>query len=332
MPFRALITDQDADGAVSSRVATIDEDRLPPGNVLVAVEWTALNYKDGLCLSGLGRLVKTYPHVAGIDLAGRVLESEDARYRQGDQVVLTGWRVGELHWGGYAERARVDGEWLVPVPEGLTTRSAMLIGTAGLTAMLAVDRLEAAGLVPEAGSVLVTGAGGGVGSIAVQLMARLGYAVTAVTGRQELADRLRRLGASEVIDRTDLLAPSGRVLDKEQWTAAVDPVGGQLLGEVLKKIRYGGAVAAIGAAGGPNWEASIIPFILRGISLLGIDSVMQPREARLAAWGRLAKLFSAADYADLTREARLEDLPELAGIILEGRLSGRVIVDPSGTD
>lgn len=332
MPFRALVTHQDADGAISSRVTNISEEQLPAGNVLVAVEWSGLNYKDALCLGGLGRLVKAYPHVAGIDLAGKVLESEDARYQRGQDVVLTGWRVGELYWGGYAEQARVDGEWLVPLPEGLTTRNSMLLGTAGLTAMLAIDRLEEAGLAPERGPVLVTGAGGGVGSIAVHLLARLGYEVVAVTGRQELTDRLRRLGASEIIDRAELLAPSGRVLDKEQWAAAVDPVGGQLLGEVLKKVRYGGAVAAIGAAGGPTWEASIIPFILRGVALLGIDSVMQPRQARLAAWGRLAKLFSVEDYTELTREARLEDLPELAATILEGRLAGRVIVDPSRSD
>ncbi|HEV7276752.1 MAG TPA: acryloyl-CoA reductase [Devosiaceae bacterium] len=332
MSFRALVTDRAADGAVSSRVATLDEDRLPDGEVLVAVEWSGLNYKDGLCLRSLGNLVKTYPHVAGIDFAGRVLESEDPRYRPGQEVVLTGWRVGELHWGGFAERARVRGDWLVPLPERLSTRKAMLLGTAGLTAMLAIDRLEKAGIAPEKGPVLVTGAGGGVGSLAVYLLARLGYRVTAVTGRAEVADRLRRLGTSEILDRSALLAPSGRVLDKEQWVAAIDPVGGQLLGEVLKKVRYGGAVAAIGAAGGPTWEASIIPFILRGISLLGIDSVMQPQEARVAAWGRLAELFSAEDYADLTREARLEELPGLAATILEGQLAGRVIVDPAKTD
>lgn len=329
MPFLALVTERDGDGTVTSRVATLDEDRLPDGDVLVAVEWSGLNYKDGLCLSGLGNLVKSYPHVGGIDFAGRVLESQDGRYRSGDQVVLTGWRVGELHWGGFAERARIRGDWLVPLPVGLTARHAMLLGTAGLTAMLAIDRLERAGLAPDRGPVLVAGAGGGVGSLAVYLLARLGYQVTAVTGREEMAGRLRRLGAADILDRSALMTPSGRVLDKEQWVAAIDPVGGQVLGEVLKKVRYGGAVAAIGAAGGPTWDASIIPFILRGISLLGIDSVMQPQAARVAAWGRLAELFSADDYADLTREARLEELPDLAATILKGQLAGRVIVDPA---
>lgn len=329
MAFRALLTDRDADGNVSSRVAELDGARLPEGDVLVAVEWSGLNYKDALCLSGLGNLVKTYPHVAGIDLGGRVLESVDPRYQAGQAVALTGWRVGELHWGGYAERARVQGEWLVPLPEGLATRDAMVLGTAGLTAMLAINRLEGEGLAPDRGQVLVTGAGGGVGSLAVYLLGRLGYKVTAVTGRPEMADQLRRLGAAEIIDRESLLTPSGRGLDKEQWAAAIDPVGGPLLGEVLKKIRYGGAVAAIGAAGGPIWEASIIPFILRGISLLGIDSVMQPRGARLASWDRLAGLFVAEDYEELTHEAQLEDLPELAATILKGRLAGRVIVNPA---
>jgi acrylyl-CoA reductase (NADPH) len=329
MPFRALLTDRDADGRISNRVAELDEAGLPEGEVLVAVEWSGLNYKDALCLTGLGNLVKTYPHVAGIDLAGRVLESIDARYQTGQLVALTGWRVGELHWGGYAERARVHGEWLVPLPDKLTTRDAMVLGTAGLTAMLAVNRLEGEGITPDRGNVLVTGAGGGVGSLAVYLLGRLGYQVTAVTGRPEMGDQLRRLGAAEIIDRSSLLTPSGRGLDKEQWAAAIDPVGGALLGEVLKKIRYGGAVATIGAAGGPTWEASVIPFILRGISLLGIDSVMQPREARIASWDRLANLFDAAAYEKLTHEARLEDLPELATTILKGRLAGRVIVNPA---
>lgn len=327
MTFRALLTDRDADGTVSSRVSELEEARLPDGEVLVAVEWSGLNYKDALCLSGLGNLVKSYPHVAGIDFAGRVLESADSRYQSGQAVALTGWRVGELYWGGYAERARVHGEWLVPLPDRLTTRNAMVLGTAGLTAMLAINRLKAEGITPDRGEVLVTGAGGGVGSLAVYLLSRLGYRVTAVTGRPEMADQLRRLGAGEIVARDSLLTPSGRGLDKEQWAAAIDPVGGPLLGEVLKKIRYGGAVAAIGAAGGPNWEASIIPFILRGISLLGIDSVMQPREARIASWGRLAGLFEADDYGELTHEARLEDLPELAATILRGELAGRVIVN-----
>jgi acrylyl-CoA reductase (NADPH) len=331
MTFRALLTDKDASGAVSSRVTELDDSRLPEGDVLVAVEWSGLNYKDALCLSGLGNLVKTYPHVAGIDLAGRVLESNDPRYHAGQGVVLTGWRVGELHWGGYAERARVRADWLVPLPKRLSPRSAMVLGTAGLTAMLAINRLKGEGIAPDDGEVLVTGAGGGVGSLSVLLLARLGYRVAAVTGRPAMADQLRRLGATSIIDRKTLLKPSGRGLDKEQWAAAIDPVGGPLLGEVLKKIKHGGAVAVIGAAGGPTWEASVIPFILRGVSLLGIDSVMQPYEARVASWGRLASLFAPTIYEPLMSEARLEDLPALAATILKGGLAGRVIVNPRET-
>ena len=328
MPFRALVTNMDAKGEVSSKVELVADDRLPEGDVLVAIEWSGLNYKDALCVSGLGNLVRRYPHVGGIDFSGRVIESGDARYHPGQAVVLTGWRVGELHWGGFAQRARVKADWLVPLPKKLSPRDAMVIGTAGLTAMLAANRLKGEGLALEHGEVLVTGAGGGVGSMAVLLLARMGYSVTAVTGRPELGDQLRRLGAAHILRRDELLKPSGKALDKEQWAAAVDPVGGPLLGEVLKKIRYGGAVALIGAAGSVAWEASVIPFILRGISLLGIDSVMVSFEARQAAWDRLADLFAPAVYEPLVSEARLEDVPALAARILRGEIAGRVIVNP----
>lgn len=328
MPFRALVSHRDEKGKVSSKVELVADDLLPEGEVLVAVEWSGLNYKDALCLNGLGNLVKDYPHVAGIDFAGRVIESRDARYHPGQAVVLTGWRVGETQWGGFAQRARVKADWLVPLPRKLSPRDAMVIGTAGLTAMLAANRLKGEGLALGHGEILVTGAGGGVGSMATLLMARLGHGVTAVTGRPELANQLRRLGASRVIDRDELLKPTGKVLDKEQWAAAIDPVGGPLLGEVLKKIRYGGAVALIGAAGGVTWEASVIPFILRGISLLGIDSVTVPFEGRQAAWDRLTDLFAPAVYEPLVSEARLEDVPALAARILKGEIAGRVIVNP----
>ena len=328
MSFKALITDKDAAGAVSSKVTTLQEVSLPEGNVLVAVEWAGFNYKDALCLNGQGNLVKTYPHVAGIDFSGRVVESSDARYHPGQAVVLTGWRVGETHWGGYAQRARVDAGWLVPLPRRLSTRNAMVLGTAGLTAMLAINKLKAEGISADSGEVLVTGAGGGVGSLAVMLLARLGYRVTAVTGRPELADRLIRIGAATIIERSELLTASGRVLDKERWIGAIDPVGGPLLAEVLKKMRYGGVVAVVGAAGGADIPASVIPFILRGVSLVGIDSVMQPFEARVAAWDRLSTLFVPAAYEPLVKEARLDDLPALSQSILKGGIAGRVIVDP----
>jgi acrylyl-CoA reductase (NADPH) len=328
MPFRALVTDVEAKGGVSSHVQSLDDERLPEGEVVVAVEWSGLNYKDALCLSGQGGLVKVYPHICGIDLAGRVVESGDARYHPGQAVVLTGWRVGETRWGGFAQRARVKADWLVPLPKKLSTRDAMVIGTAGLAAMLAANRLKGEGVALDHGDVLVTGAGGGVGSMAVMLLARLGYIVTAVTGRSELFDQLVRLGAARVLPRNELLIPSGKVLDKEQWAAAIDPVGGPLLGEVLKKIRYGGAVAVIGVAGGANWDASVIPFILRGVSLLGIDSVMVPFEARQAAWDRLTDLFVPAVYEPLVTEASLDELPGLAARMLKGEINGRVIVNP----
>jgi len=328
MSFRALVTDRLPDGELRSSIKTIADEQLPQGNVLVAVEWAGLNYKDALCLIGKAGLVKAYPHVAGIDFAGRVVESSDQRYHPGQAVVLTGWRVGELHWGGYAQRARVDADWLVPLPKRFSTRTAMMLGTAGLAAMLAVNRLQAEGVRAGEGEVLVTGAGGGVGSIAVLLLSRLGYDVAAVTGRAELGEQLTRLGAARILTRDEVLKSTGKVLDKEQWSGAIDAVGGPLLGEVLKKIRYGGAVAAIGNAGGLGWDASVIPFILRNISLCGIDTVMQPYEARRSAWDRLTTLFVPAAFEPMLTEARLEDLPRLAAQLLEGEIAGRVIINP----
>lgn len=328
MPFRALVTSKDENGKVSGRPELVDDDRLPEGEVLVAVEWSGLNYKDALCLNGLGNLVRTYPHVGGVDFSGRVIESGDTRYHPGQAVVLTGWRVGEIHWGGFAQRARVKADWLVPLPKKLSTRDAMVIGTAGLTAMLAANRLKGEGLSPDQGEVLVTGAGGGVGSMATLLMSRLGHSVTAVTGRPELNDQLRHLGAAKILPRDELLKPTGKVLDKEQWAAAIDPVGGPLLGEVLKKIRYGGAVALVGNAGGLGWDASVIPFILRAVALIGIDSVMTPFEARMAAWDRLTDLYAPAVYEPLVTEASLDGVPALAARMLRGQVAGRVIINP----
>jgi len=328
MSFRALVTDRLPDGELRSSLKTLTDEQLPAGNVLVAIDWAGLNYKDALCLTGQAGLVRNYPHVAGIDFAGRVVESSDARYHPGQAVILTGWRVGELHWGGYAQRARVNADWLVPLPKRFSTRTAMMLGTAGLAAMLAVNRLQAEGVRAGEGEVLVTGAGGGVGSIAVLLLSRLGYEVAAVTGRAELAAQLTKLGASRIVSREEVLTPTGKVLDKELWSGAVDSVGGPLLGEVLKKVRYGGAVAAIGNAGGRNWDASVIPFILRNISLCGIDTVMQPFEARRSAWDRLTNLFVPAAFEPMLTEARLEDLPGLAARMLEGKIAGRVVVNP----
>jgi len=328
MSFRALVTDKDADGRVSSSVAVLDDSRLPEGEVTVDVDWAGLNYKDGLCLTGAGGLVRNYPHVAGIDFAGTVRESSDARYRPGDQVVLTGWRVGEAHWGGYAARARVKADWLVPLAKGLSTRDAMIVGTAGLTAMLCVMRLEAAGVTPDAGEILVTGAAGGVGSIAVSLLARLGYTVAALSGRPEHGDALKALGANHVVPRDAFLAEPDKVLEAARWAGVVDSVGGKVLGKLLRQVKYGGAVAAIGNAGGIELNTNVLPFILRGVSLLGVDSVMQPYAQRIAAWSRIVSEFDLAAYSDMLTETGLDQLPAAAEQILAGRVKGRILVNP----
>lgn len=328
MDFRALLTLRDEAGQVSSRVERLPIAQLPEGEVLVGVEWAGFNYKDGLCLSGLGNLVRTYPHVAGVDFAGRVIESRDHRFHPGQAVILTGWRVGESQWGGFAERARVKADWLVPLPRRLSTRDAMVLGTAGLTVMLAINRLRAHGIGPQSGEIVVTGAGGGVGSQAVMMLGRLGYKVVAVSGRHELADPLLRLGASAVLGRDAIMTQSGKVLDKERFAGAIDSVGGAMLPELLKKIRSEGAVAAVGNAAGVTFEASVIPFILRGVSLLGINSVTVPHEMRVAIWDRLSSLFVAGAYERMVTEIGLADVPAQAERILAGGVAGRVVVNP----
>jgi len=324
--LRALLLDQSADG-VTSDVVELDDDRLPEGDVTVAVEWSSLNYKDGMILKGIGRLVRDYPHVPGIDLAGTVEQSADPRFSPGDRVVLTGWRVGELWWGGYASRARVKGDWLSPLPDGLTTRHAMAVGTAGFTAMMAVDQLERHG-VAKGEPVLVTGAAGGVGSTAVGLLARLGYEVTASTGRVEAeGDALRAIGATQVIDREEIATAPERPLLSERWAGAVDAVGSATLAHILAETRYGGAVAACGLAGGNDLPTSVIPFLLRGVTLYGIDSVMCPTERRAATWARLAEVLDTAALDTMTSEVGLADVPALADDILAGRTRGRVLVN-----
>ncbi len=326
--FKALMVDKADDGAVTQRVVEIGEDRLPEADVLVDVAWSTLNYKDGLCLIGGGGLVRSYPHVPGIDFAGVVAESADPRFKPGDAVVLTGWRVGEIWWGGYAQRARVKGDWLVKLPEGLTARQAMAVGTAGFTAMLAVMALEAHGLEPGDGPVLVTGAAGGVGSVATAILARLGHEVAAVTGRRaETESYLRDLGAHEILTREEMGEPPARPLDRERWAGCVDAVGGPMLARALSQMKMRASVAAVGLAGGANLETTVIPFLLRGVNLLGIDSVMQPLEAREQAWGRIARELPMAALEAMTQEARLADLPELGAAILKGGVRGRVVVD-----
>ncbi len=328
MGFRALLVEKAEDGSTSASVQALDDSRLPAGEVTVAVEYSTVNYKDGLCIGPGGGLVRTYPHVPGIDFAGRVEASDDPRYKAGDAVVLTGWRVGEAWWGGYAEKARVKADWLVPLPTGLTTRQAMAVGTAGLTAMLAVMALEDHGLKPGQGPVLVTGAAGGVGSVATAILAKLGHEVAAVTGRPEQADYLTGLGAGRIVPREELTEVTRKPLEAETWAGCVDAVAGAMLGRVLKQMKYGTSVAAIGLAGGAAIEGALItPFILRGVNLLGIDSVMQPYANRLRAWERVARDLDLGRLEAMVEPATLADLPRLGADILKGRVRGRVVVD-----
>ena len=326
--FSALMLEKDAEGHGKAGLRQIDVADLPPGDVLVGVEYSTVNYKDGLCLSATGGgLVRTWPHVAGIDFAGTVEASDDPRYRPGDKVVLTGWRVGEARWGGYAQKARVNADWLVPLPAGLTTRAAMAVGTAGFTAMLAVMALEDHGLTPANGEVLVTGAAGGVGSIAVAILANLGYQVAAVTGRPETGDYLRKLGATRMVPRADLADTVKRPLETEAWAGCVDAVGGAMLARVLGQMKYNASVAAVGLAGGAAVPASIIPFLLRGINLVGIDSVLKPFADRQRAWGRLATDLPLSKLETMIQPATLVDVPALGEAILRGEIRGRVVVD-----
>jgi len=322
--FRALVLHEEG-GKVVPRLETVDEDRLPPGEVTVAVEYSTLNYKDGMILEGQGRLVRAYPHVPGVDFAGTVLASDSPEFRPGDPVILTGWRVGEVQWGGYAERARVPASFLVRRPDGLTARQAMAIGTAGFTAMLAVMALERHGLTPQRGPVVVTGAAGGVGSIAVAVLSKLGYSVIASTGRMSEAPYLKRLGAAEVIDRNELSGPA-KPLAKERWAGGVDSVGSTTLVNVLSMTKYGGAVAACGLAGGMDLPASVAPFILRGVCLLGIDSVMCPIEPRKTAWDRLARDLDSEKLLEITTEIGLDAVIEFGPRILAGQVRGRTVV------
>ena len=325
--MRALIVEKDDEGKTSASVREIGEDRLPEGEVTVAVEYSTVNYKDGLCIGPGGGLVRTYPHVPGVDFAGTVEASDDPRYAPGDKVVLTGWRVGEAHWGGYAETARVRADWLVPLPEGLSTRVAMAVGTAGFTAMLAVMALEDHGLTPEKGEVLVTGAAGGVGSVATAILGNLGYEVAAVTGRPETEGYLRGLGASRIVAREELAETVKRPLEAETWAGCIDAVGGAMLARVLGQMKYGCSVAAVGLAGGAALPATVIPFLLRGVNLLGIDSVMQPYDNRVRAWGRVARDLPMEKLEAMVQPATLADLPKLGADILKGRVKGRVVVD-----
>jgi acrylyl-CoA reductase (NADPH) len=324
--FRALVLHEEG-GKIIPRVETVDEAHLPPGDVTVAVEYSTLNYKDGMILQGIGRLVRSYPHIPGIDFAGTVERSESAEFKPGDPVILTGWRVGEMQWGGYAEKARVKADWLAHRPAGLGPSQAMALGTAGLTAMLAVTALERHGLRPGDGDVLVTGAAGGVGSVATALLSAFGHRVAAATGRPELRDYLTGLGAAELVERSALSAQPPRPLDRERWAGAVDAVGGTTLATVLTQLKYRASVAACGLAGGSDLPTTVIPFLLRGVNLLGIDSVMCPRAERVEAWRRLAHDLPLDRLDRMTEIVPLAAVPKLAPKILDGAVRGRVVID-----
>lgn len=318
-----LITNEDDE--YRTALTDVDESDLPEGDVTVAVAYSTLNYKDSLAITGASPVVRRFPMVPGVDLAGTVVSSDSSAFSVGDEVVVNGWGVGELHWGGFAEKARVRGDWLVPLPGAFTPRRAMAIGTAGYTAMLCVLALDAHGVRPEDGEVLVTGASGGVGSVAVALLARAGFSVVAATGRAEHHDYLRSLGATGVMDRTELAEP-GRPLAKERWAGAVDAVGSHTLANVLASTRYGGTVAACGLAQGFDLPATVMPFILRGVTLAGVDSVYCPHEKRLAAWERLGRDLDVTQLELMTTEVGLDDVIDLAPEQLAGRVRGRVVI------
>jgi len=322
--FTAIRIDK-AEKGTTVALTQFDEAELMEGDVTVRVEWSALNYKDGLAVTGKAPVVRCFPMIAGIDLAGTVEQSSDPRWKPGDKVICTGWGMGETHLGAYAAKARVKGDWLVRLPEAMSARDAMAIGTAGYTAMLAVLALEKQGLTPDAGPVVVTGAAGGVGSVAIAVLSKLGYHVIASTGRLSEAGYLRDLGAAEVIDRNELSGPA-KPLAKERWAGGIDSVGSTTLANLLSMTKYRGAIAACGLAAGMDLPASVAPFILRGVCLLGIDSVMSPIELRKAAWNRLAVDLDSGKLAEITHEIGLDQVIDAGAKILAGQVRGRIVV------
>lgn len=322
--FKAIRIDK-ADKGTTAALTQFDEAELMDGDVTVRVEWSTLNYKDGLALTGKAPVVRRFPMIAGIDFAGTVEASSHPQWKAGDKVVCTGWGMGETHLGAYAEKARVKGDWLVALPQGLSARDAMAIGTAGFTAMLAVLALEKHGLSPKSGPVVVTGAAGGVGSVAIAVLSKLGYHVIASTGRASEADYLKHLGAAEIIDRNELSGPA-KPLAKERWAGGVDSVGSTTLANLLSMTKYGGAVAACGLAAGMDLPSSVAPFILRGVCLLGIDSVMCPIEPRKAAWQRLASDLDREKLVEITKEIPLTEVSDWGAKILAGEVRGRIVV------
>lgn len=327
--FKAIMVSRDDNKVQSVDVADLTIEDLMEGDVVVAVEATTINYKDGLAITGKSPVVRRWPMIPGIDFAGTVVASDHADWKAGDKVILNGWGVGEVHYGAYAGRARVNGDWLIALPDALTAHQAMAIGTAGYTAMLSVLALEGAGITPDKGPVIVTGANGGVGTVAISVLSKLGYHVIASTGRTSESTFLTSLGAAEIIDRAELSEP-GRPLGKERWAAGVDSVGSVTLANVLAQTQYGGAVAACGLAQGMDLPASVAPFILRGVSLLGIDSVMAPKALREEAWGRLVSDLDTAKLDSLSTTIGFDAIVETAAALLEGKVRGRVVIDMGG--
>ncbi len=325
--FTTLILTKHDDKSVTAAIEDVAEDRLPAGDVLVDIEYSTINYKDGLIIHNKAPLVRDFPHVPGVDFAGVVAESDNAAFKAGDKVVLNGWGVGERRWGGLAQKARVKAEWLIHLPVGLTTRQAMAVGTAGYTSMLAIMDLEDHGMTPEKGEVLVTGGAGGVGSIAIALLAKSGYEVAVSTGRPETHDYLRSLGASQFIDRSELAEEAGRPMESARFQGCIDAVGGSTLARALGQLKPQGALAAVGNAGGNDFKASVIPFLLRGVKLLGIDSVYQPTPRREAAWSRLASDLDLDKLESTIKQISLAEVPDVAASILRGQVKGRTVVD-----
>lgn len=322
--MKALLVEQN-DNKLSASVQTIDEKTLPIHEVIVDIHYSTLNYKDGLAITGKGKILRQFPMVPGIDFSGIVHHSEDPRFHIGQHVLLTGWGVGESHWGGLAQKAGVKGDWLSVVPEGLSLKNAMIIGTAGFTAMLCVMALEQGGVTPESGDILVSGASGGVGSTAISLLTALGYQVTALSGRASNHDYLRKLGAKNIITREEF-EPAGRALDKQHWAGAIDTVGGQILANILSQTNYNGTVAACGLAGGFSLPTTVMPFILRNVRLQGVDSVYFPAEKRAQVWQRLLKLLPETFYQQAMTEITLDEVPRYAQMIMDNQVTGRTLV------
>jgi acrylyl-CoA reductase (NADPH) len=323
--FKGILIEKD-DAGYRAAVKEIDESQLPEGDVTIRVDYSSLNYKDGLAITGKGPVVRKFPMVPGIDIAGSIEASDNPDYKVGDRVVLNGWGVGETHWGGLAQKARLKGDWLVPLPATFSAQQAVAIGTAGYTAMLCVLALERQGVKPGDGEIVVSGAAGGVGSVAIAVLSKLGHTVVAVSGRPEEADYLKQLGASEVLDRAAFSSP-GKPLGKERWAGAVDVVGSHTLANICATMKYRGVVAACGLAGGMDFPSTVAPFILRGVTLVGVDSVMCPRPERLVAWERLGRDLDVAKLGMIAHEVSLAEAIPTAALLMEGKVRGRVVVD-----